>query len=64
MNTPEGMARVFEGESPVPTRYMGDPTTGQPSSAPGSIAFGYDKFTSPAAKKYLESLQYKGSWLK
>jgi hypothetical protein len=64
MNTPEGMSRVFEGESPVPTRFMGDPKTGQPSSAPGSIPFGYDQFTSPAAKKYLESLQYKGSWLK
>lgn len=64
MKTPEGMARVFQGESPVPTRYMGNPETSQPSSEPGSVPFGYGKYTSPAASKYLQSLQYKGSWFK
>lgn len=64
MKTPEGMARMFEGESPISARYMGNPETKAPSSAPGSVPFGYGSFSSAAAKKYLQDLQYQGSWFK
>lgn len=64
MQMPEGIARMFEGESPISSRYLGNPETKAPSSAPGSVPFGYGSFSSAAAKKYLQDLQYQGSWFK
>lgn len=61
MQTPEGMKRVMDGESPVPTRYIGD-KTGAPNQY-GGISYGYDKFTSPWAQQYSNNLNYRGSWL-
>lgn len=63
LNTPEGRQRMMIGESPVPTRYMGDPRTGRPSSMPGSTPFGYNTFTSPSALAYQANLGYRGSWM-
>lgn len=63
MGTPEGRQRMMIGESPVPTRYMGDPRTGRPSSMPGSTPFGYNTFTSPSALAYQANLGYRGSWM-
>lgn len=63
IRTPEGMNRIMMGESPVPTRYMGDPTTGRPSSAAGSQPFGYNALTSPAASAYQSRMNYRGSWM-
>lgn len=63
LNTPEGRQRMMIGESPVPGRYMGDPKTGRPSSAPGSRPFGYNAFTSPSAQAYQANLGYQGSWM-
>lgn len=63
LNTPEGLQRMMIGESPVPSRYMGDPRTGQPSSLPGSRPFGYNTFVSPSAQAYQANLGYRGSWM-
>lgn len=63
IKTPEGMNRIFMGESPVPTRYFGDPRTGTPSSAPGSVPYGYNNYSSPNALTYQKNMDYRGSWM-
>lgn len=63
IRTPEGMNRIFMGESPVPSRYMGDPKTAAPSSAAGSVPYGYNSFSSPSALTYQNNMNYRGSWM-
>jgi hypothetical protein len=57
--TPQGVDRIMQGESAVPTRWTNN---GQdPTKKLGSQ--GYDQFTSPWMSAFNTNMGYKGSWL-
>lgn len=58
LQTAEGMQRAMNGESPVPTRYMGN-EQGMPTDG-GQYAYGYNNYTSPGAQRYAQNANYQG----